>query len=800
MRLQLTFEIRLDSDYHVSAGQRAGFGVDSALLRDHNNAPTLRGTALAGLLSDGLSDLLALPPAAALDKGRVQASRLRLFGGRRQRKKWAYSSASPQQMQSTPDRWGSQDVTRVRIDPRTRRAAPQQLFVEEEGDARLVFRFTATCYGPTERDIADAALLVAAARMVRHLGGARRRGRGECRIELVDAENFGQLTEGETWTAHALATFRERWLNGEKPADEAARAVPATETLERSGHYRRFRIIARTDEPLIISRRAAAGNAYETVPIITGTSLLGALATRAAHNLGLEADEEAPDEFVDLFLRGALKVTDLLPARERDNTLIPAIWVPAALFQCENYPAYGDTPEDKAHPLYNALEQLLPSGCQAEVEGKKCGGKLQPVTGFALVHGGRETLSLTKREEVHIQMNRKTGRASDGDLYEYFALEAGQWFVGELACDEAYWQRLKSLSDLEEEKPCELRLGKAAQRGYGATTFILQSLDTEACSPFLGQSLPGRLPAVKSGQPVEFSLLLLTDAIIVDSWNRFYTAFADSWVAAVLGVGREMVTVVRQYAGNKEVGGFSNARRMPRWRDEAITAGSVALVRLAPEGVAQLVEQWRREGEQAPVEMVAPTAVAWRLARLESEGIGLRTREGFGRVAFNHPVLTAAAVPQTGIPLEDVMAFFVHHPTPNLLQTETQIRVRRVAWLDRSQQEARSRWENIDAAFEPLARLIYLYRFRPLAELQAWLSTGGEDGAALGNHATLWGAKNLVGREQKGKVSGDGLKLVRELVEKLEEVDDRERAIALELLAERVARAAAADRENGGRQ
>ena len=60
MSIKLTFEIVFHSDYHVTDGQRFGLAVDSALLRDHNQSPVLRGTALAGLLRDGFKDLQAL--------------------------------------------------------------------------------------------------------------------------------------------------------------------------------------------------------------------------------------------------------------------------------------------------------------------------------------------------------------------------------------------------------------------------------------------------------------------------------------------------------------------------------------------------------------------------------------------------------------------------------------------------------------------------------------------------------------------------------------------------------------------
>ncbi|MBN1935027.1 MAG: hypothetical protein JW934_10200, partial [Anaerolineae bacterium] len=60
MSLDLTFEITFQSDYHVGAGYGKGFGLDSALLREADGKPALRGSALAGLLRGSVYRLLEL--------------------------------------------------------------------------------------------------------------------------------------------------------------------------------------------------------------------------------------------------------------------------------------------------------------------------------------------------------------------------------------------------------------------------------------------------------------------------------------------------------------------------------------------------------------------------------------------------------------------------------------------------------------------------------------------------------------------------------------------------------------------
>nr|WP_298981589.1 RAMP superfamily CRISPR-associated protein [uncultured Caldilinea sp.] len=60
MSIRLEFEIVFKSDYHVGAGHGLGLQVDSALLRDPDKVPVIRGTVLAGLLRESMENLCQL--------------------------------------------------------------------------------------------------------------------------------------------------------------------------------------------------------------------------------------------------------------------------------------------------------------------------------------------------------------------------------------------------------------------------------------------------------------------------------------------------------------------------------------------------------------------------------------------------------------------------------------------------------------------------------------------------------------------------------------------------------------------
>lgn len=764
MSIKLTFEIQLQSDYHVSAGQRGGLTVDSALLRDYDSAPVFRGTMVAGLLRDGLADLkhLAETQSIPLYQEWDEASE-RLFGSAENMKRWAFSSARPSQILQKPnskaeEQWGANDVARVRINPRTRRSAPQQLFFEEEGDARIKFRFTAVCEADGLQDQQDAYLLVAAARMVRHLGAARRRGRGQCQLQLVAAN--GIPLGSDELTKEALSQFKTSWLTLSDPvqASSSVQAVNA-QALTLTGEMKRFRIVAQLREPLVVARRSEAANAYETLPVVPGTAVLGALATRAARKLNLRKSKVTPTEFVQLFLRDAVQTSHLTLAAFNEEELSPTITAPRAFFQCENYAAFQTGKGGVRHTLHNGLTGKPPAQCS--VPG--CGGKVKAVTGFVQVNHAQLLFTPQKREEMHIKMERDTGRAQEGDLYEYIALEAGQWLTGELQCDAGVWPRLKALTGLVPDKKLEIRLGKASRRGYGLLDFVLVEIEAdEAATPVL-LPLKTRLANTKieaSPTDLTVSLLLLSDTVLLDTWGRYYTGFDEAWLQNALSGVAQSVTVDEQYCSSRLVDSFNGHRRLPRWRDEAIESGSVAQITIKTDDMSALLA---------------------RLKELELKGIGWRTAEGFGQVAFNHPLL------QSPIPKIDSMDISEVNEILNPLSAlKTDVLQKEATFRQEWRQKlSETMWDSIDKSdYDALARLLFVYRYQNIDELLRWLEWGEGRPQHLENSANLWGKdKQIATGDKESRLSKEGLTFVAELVEQLQPKSAAQQAIGLDLLA-----------------
>lgn len=796
MNLRLEFRLTLLADYHVGSGHRFGATVDSSLLRDYDQAPLLRGTALAGLLRDGLLDLSQLPPCRAIDETTWKNATERLFGSAAARKCWAYSSARADDsgINEKAGRWGAQDVMRMQIDLRTRRSAPQALFSQEEGDARLTFTFTATCLHPTVQDEDDAALIVAVARMVRHLGSARRRGRGECRITLLKADG---LPGGEDWTQEeALSEFKRRWLEPAPPetAPEEPDKPPRnlTATAEAGKRRLRFRLIAHADEPVIVAKRSEAANAYESLLTIPGSSVLGALASQAARALGLKIDESAPPDFIALFARGGVRVTGLSLAQKDADQLYPSISTPHDSFVCEVYPKHRMIPyASKGEPPPDPRCDRCSAGL---IEWAK-------TTSLVTVRRQPQPLQPQQREEAHITLNPETGRVLTGNLYEYIALEAGQWFTGELECaNEACWLALQDLLGFAERKTLQIRLGKATQRGYGLLTFFMERMDETAPSPWVLRPLENRVASATE----TLTMLLLTDAIVTDVWGRYEENFAEHWIAELFWPtakgAAKWIKLRGQYASTRDVDSFNGARHAPRWRDRAVAAGSSVGIEITPDGLAALVSAWRvaevdsREGIADEL-----AALRWRIGQIEAEGIGLRTHEGFGRVAFNHPVYAPGSDLAEGLAIEEWPEGFKQSAKTTPLIEEAKFHrhwdEKLTEWAQSAKDNAkeirlrRENWEALqDAAFEPVARLLYLCRQRDANFVREKLDEL-KKGATLSTY--LWDKKLPERIREQSKLNPKGLELIADLIKQLEGqkagYGDAAWTIGLELLAARLA-------------
>lgn len=771
MSIRLEFDIAFKSDYHVGAGHGLGLQVDSALLRDPDKVPVIRGTVLAGLLRESMENLCQLA-------GRQQENVVEsIFGAPHRKKGWRISSARPEGLTAPlapsrdwrPGETAAQTTTRVRVNPRTRRAEENKLFTREEGDGSLHFRFIAECDSDDAAAQREAEWLVAAARLLRNLGAGKRRGYGECDVHLVDRGKEAEL----------LARFASQ-LKGEPVEDpehktSQAALAPLNLPADPSQHAYRLEVLLRLDEPLLIARRSEAGNQFETLDAIPGGVLRGALAWRIAQRFAadLESQEVTFRNFANLFFGDLVRFSSLTPVEVRKENFssgYPTIVAPRDLFTCELHHGYPKPRSDKGHGVWSLLDtnqQECPA-CATEdtASGREAASvKLETLGGFiSLVKGAPRSKHKPKQTvEMHIRIDHKSGRVNTGDLYGYVALEPGQYFVGEITCTDAnVWRALETMAGLQPGEVNELKLGKAQQRGYGKVSAVFRPREKPLWHL---QSLSQRLASPQSA-----TMLLLSDAIVPDPWGRFWRGFDPAWLQLELRLPPEAeVSIDRNEDGEalafsavRTVDAFNAKLALPRTRDIAIVAGSS--VRLTFTGIT-LSDLLRV------------------LEEVEAQGIGLRRDEGFGRVAFNHPVyqqLQSVDSPMLDLSPLELTKANGSHPSVAVLQFA-------LDWLKKLDDQP---LRHFDEPFEAVARLLHTSRQTSVEAIKRELE-------GLGKPENLL-SMPLSGRDKPNFFETDGkqgMEMVQKMLDALAdelrtrhlEQDQQAWRIGLQLLAARIA-------------
>lgn len=790
MSMTLKFKIKLSSDYHLSSGHR-GLEVDSALFRDYDGVPALRGTTVAALLRDGLLRLIgagALPDhkpvckASGLEKGpdgKEPKSYCRqyvlnedvcpvcqIFGSPKTIKSWAVSSARPVALAKPEcepikeEYWASQSAMRVRVDPRMRRAEARKLFSQEEGDSRLQFEFTVSNIAG-ENEKKEAALIVAAARMVRHLGGSRRRGRGECVFSLE-----GEPAVTEAW----LDAFKELWIDRKPSTANTAAPEKLTAqalTFNPTGSSLRLQLLVRADEPILIARHAESGNEFHGLEAIPGTTVRGAFAGMAASSL----NEDVREFFKTLFFSERLRFSPLYPVKVDGEYYRPAFPAPLDFHVCKLHESLGKTVQLLWHLREPKARKNCPCPSCKDSNNKTAHTSLRKFV-YVDHNGALKAIKPNPQLEMHNTIDPATWRVEETKLFSYVPQAGGQYFAGEIFCeDESIWNLLKAMTGLPElNEAFSLKLGKASRRGYGSATAVMSKSNLPQL--WIGQKFNERVKDKKAA----ITLLLMSDAIVPDCWGRFYTGFEKEWLGEVLETKIEIGkrdNFEQQFVGVREVDSFNMKLGLPRWRDIAIVAGSSVLLKPVGE---------------------------WNLARLEElerNGMGLRCNEGFGWVAFNHPVYNATETRRLKFPEQAETEMQLQKATP-AFEFSIEFDFRQT-WGEMLDKDKATFNQCNDTKFGAVARLLRAEKHTDIDALEKRLaSLGNRDNldVQLPKNESNWFQKD-GGQGKRGLAQI--VKAMQELTTLIAEKADfnthskRLTAIGIEMLADRVAEEANKD-------
>ncbi len=601
MQLELKFTLTFESDWHINAGFGADGKADAVIERDPQGKPIISGTTLKGVFRDALYDL-------ALNLREDTNEVTGILGAPGRDSHWQFGAA---QTKNTRE---SVVATGLRVDPRYRRAEDNKYFKRELGAAE-VFTFSATGTVANDKALEEVEWLVAAAAYIERVGGRRRRGNGRCVISLGDQTLHGEV----------LKSFENRHCEGTHQITNSWKSLIAEEVslkiASRHNASHRYRIILYTERPVIIAEKPEAGNVYQGQIAIPGSTLRGAFAEKAQPGDLQAKDLTKYDMFKWLFILGGLRFSHLNPLEVSDGIGIPVVQLPMGLQQVA-------TSQDTFTSVFQNLSEH------------------KAFSGWGRLQEGFQRASYHTEPHPHVRINPDLKRASDGDLYTYEAIPAGRYYTGELYLADDDWQNIGELLRVNIDKPFELRIGKGRNRSYGQVKAVIVPMAENDPPAWIHAPLEERLKATPAN---ELFITLATDIIVQDTWGRFYGKFSETptdshnnrdsepaaqWLTEVFGMQPKEIHIESpdankqdvlnydkrpaQVVRTKFVESFDARSGLPRWRDKALVAGSTARLVFA-------------NGKRPSTDV---------LKHLETEGIGLRRGEGFGRVIFNHPAHT----------------------------------------------------------------------------------------------------------------------------------------------------------------
>ena len=341
--------------------------------------------------------------------------------------------------------------------------------------------------------------------------------------------------------------------------------------------------------PVVLATSGSATSGSATILTATqdhfsGSILRGVLATRYIAQQHLAAAEDDAT-FLRLFF-GTLRFADATIASGAKR----AIALPASLQKEKTGTAVLDLLQDAPVPGYKALRGYgtVESGTIHPVHVKK---SIQ-------FHMSRSD------QKTHDGRERLAGRSSDGSIYNYEALDAGQCFWG------AIYGPAEDLAHLRKSigECFDARIGRSHNTQYGACRITLQTPESLP-SPGLpaGDSLCLRLETPL----IPGSLTAACDA------RRTLARIADALNGATGSASFHLATgKTAIFAREEAVDNFISIWGMRRPRDFALAAGSVCRI--------------QKDGTWTASDLAALTAIAY-------DGIGERREEGFGQLRILEP-------------------------------------------------------------------------------------------------------------------------------------------------------------------
>jgi CRISPR-associated protein Csx10 len=374
-----------------------------------------------------------------------------------------------------------------------------------------------------------------------------------------------------------------------------------------------------TISPLHLSANHAIGPLNQTLDYIPGRALRGALAGVYQQKHGLDA------HFNELFLKEGNWFGPLLPTGHTLVSTRESFVLPTTAYTCKqerNFKAQG------GHGVRDMLFEFLKRSaatadrCQAA----QCEASLVPFSGFYSEQAMRpQAVQVSQRLVTRTALDSRTETAAHGQLFTLSVIEESHCFAGFLALGDAAQEQAFAAEFLVEGG--ELWIGADKTRGQGQSLITRVEIGDDVASELLLATRPdmatrlgnfdqaARQVGVPCPEQTLFTLTLLSDAIVRDSYLRYQAQISPAYLAEFLHPTFAQANSLGAFSQTRTLDGWNAAHRLPQPTEVVIAAGSVFAF-----------------GSDMPL-----VDLANHLATLERTGIGERRIEGFGRVLVAHP-------------------------------------------------------------------------------------------------------------------------------------------------------------------
>jgi len=327
-------------------------------------------------------------------------------------------------------------------------------------------------------------------------------------------------------------------------------------------------------EPGLFTALEGDPNSGVSFPYIPGSVLRGALIHKYRENHKGQNFDPAADATRQLFFNGTTRFLNAYPIAND---------------------ALGEPTPKTWHHVKRQDSDATDATIHALDPKKQWNGYAAP---FARKADNTATMIQPERQlTIHIQRPRIPGRPqrNDGAIFRYEALAPQQTFQAAIQCEEA---DEKTLRDLLEG---EISLGGSRTGAYGRANILL--LDQQAPSETPSHSTDGKL-----------RVIFLSDVLLRDACGQYTSdpKVVRAAIAKRLGVDESALGEPNAFMRTRYVGGFNRTWGLPLPQMLAIEMGSVFEFAMPPGEID--------------------------FAALETQGIGERRAEGFGRVARYQPV------------------------------------------------------------------------------------------------------------------------------------------------------------------